>query len=156
MKVKLVCAAFALLGANLPAAASGPSADADGRTPSDIVLPFYRHIGHEGDPAFRNLFTDPARAVLDAADALRASGEGECLDPNPSIDSTDFDQAEIDSSLKSIEAVEGDTARVVTAFTVGGEARRMQWQLSRIGGRWKISDILSVSGDWALSQYHCE
>ncbi|TIV58003.1 MAG: hypothetical protein E5V86_25295 [Mesorhizobium sp.] len=107
-------------------------------------------------PAQRQNFTDPAKTVLDKSDALRASGQGECLDPNMALDNADYDKLAIDRSLRTIEAVNGDEAKVVVAFVVEGHQHRLEWKLKKIGGAWKVSDLLSVTGEWALSQYQCE
>ncbi|MFH0038601.1 hypothetical protein ACG3OR_34810, partial [Pseudomonas aeruginosa] len=59
-------------------------------------------------------------------------------------------------SLRTIEAVNGDEAKVVVAFVVAGNQHRLEWKLKKVGGDWKVSDLLSVTGEWALSQYQCE
>jgi hypothetical protein len=125
-------------------------------SPTALVRPFYDHVGLELDPAQRKNFIDPARTVLDKSDALRASGQGECLDPNMALDNADYDKLAIDKSLRTIEAVKGDEAKVVVAFVVEGHQHRLEWKLKKVGGDWKISDLLSVTGEWALSQYQCE
>ncbi|WP_292321557.1 hypothetical protein, partial [Mesorhizobium sp.] len=125
-------------------------------SPTAVVKPFYEHPGLELDPTQRKNFIDPAKTVLDKSDALRASGQGECLDPNMAFDNADYDKAAIDGSLKTIEAVKGDEAKVVVAFVVASNAHRLEWKLKKVGGDWKISDLLSVTGEWALSQYQCE
>ncbi len=125
-------------------------------SPTAVVKPFYEHLGLELDPAQRKNFIDPAKTVLDKSDALRASGEGECLDPNMALDNADYDKLAIDRSLRTIEAVNGDEAKVVVAFVVEGNKHRLEWKLKKVGGDWKISDLLSVTGEWALSQYQCE
>lgn len=125
-------------------------------TPTEVVRPFYEVIGSEVDPALRERFVDPARQVLDQADKLRASGEGECFDPNPALDGVQADKAEIGRTLKFAESVRGETAIVVVAFRVAGEPHRMQWKLRRVGAEWKVADLLSVTNEWALSQYQCE
>ncbi|MBW8909083.1 MAG: hypothetical protein JF620_08690 [Mesorhizobium sp.] len=125
-------------------------------SPTAVVKPFYDHVGLELDPAQRKNFIDPAKTVLDKSDALRASGEGECLDPNMALDNANYDKLAIDRSLRTIEAVKGDEAKVVVAFVVEGNKHRLEWKLKKVGGDWKISDLLSVTGEWALSQYQCE
>ena len=125
-------------------------------SPTALVRPFYEHPGLELDPAQRRNFIDPAKAVLDKSDTLRKSGQGECLDANMALDNADYDKLAIDKSLKSIEAVNGDQAKVVVAFVVEGNQHRLEWKLKKVGGDWKISDLLSVTGEWALSQYQCE
>ncbi|MDX8518108.1 hypothetical protein [Mesorhizobium dulcispinae] len=125
-------------------------------SPTAVVKPFYEHLGLELDPAQRKNFIDPAKSVLDKSDALRASGQGECLDPNMALDNAEYDKLAIDRSLKTIEAVKGDEAKVVAAFVVAGNQHRLEWKLKKVGGAWKIFDLLSVTGEWALSQYQCE
>jgi len=139
-----------------PPAESAPAARVLPGSPTALVKPFYGHLGLELDPAQRSNFIDPARTVLDKSDALRKSGQGECLDPNMALDNADYDKAAIDGSLKTIEAVKGDEAKVVVAFVVANNAHRLEWKLKKVGGDWKISDLLSVTGEWALSQYQCE
>jgi hypothetical protein len=135
---------------------SEPAAPVLPGSPTAVVRPFYEHLGLEIDPTQRRNFVDPAKTVLDKSDALRASGQGECLDPNMALDNADFDKTEIERSLKSVEAVHGDEAKVVVAFVVAGNQHRLEWKLKKVGGKWKISDLLSVTGEWALSQYQCE
>ena len=125
-------------------------------SPTAVVKPFYEHLGLELDPSQRKNFIDPAKTVLDQSDALRASGQGECLDPNMALDNADYDKLAIDRSLRTIEAVNGDEAKVVVAFVVEGHQHRLEWKLKKVGGAWKVSDLLSVTGEWALSQYQCE
>lgn len=139
-----------------PPAESAPAASALPGSPTAVVKPFYEHLGLELDPAERKNFIDPAKTVLDKSDALRASGQGECLDPNMALDNADYDKVAIDSSLKTIEAVKGDEAKVVVAFVVAGNPHRLEWKLKKVDGGWKITDLLSVTGEWALSQYQCE
>lgn len=168
-----------LLGSPPPNASSGDNAPADDKSPpaatpetkpaeqapaapvlpgspTAVVKPFYEHLGLELDPAQRKNFIDPAKSVLDKSDALRVSGQGECLDPNMALDNSDYDKLAIDKSLRTIEAVNGDEAKVVVAFIVEGHQHRLEWKLKKVGGDWKISDLLSVTGEWALSQYQCE
>lgn len=139
-----------------PAQESAPAAPVLPGSPTAVVKPFYEHLGLEIDPAQRGNFVDPAKTVLDKSDALRKSGQGECLDPNMALDNADYAKAEIDKSLKTIEAIRGDEAKVVVAFVVAGNPHRLEWKLKKVGGAWKISDLLSVTGEWALSQYQCE
>lgn len=121
-----------------------------------MVKPFYEHVGLELDPAQRSHFVDPARPVLDKSDALRKSGQGECLDPNMALDNAAYDRAKIDNSLKAVEAVKGDEPRSSSPLSL--PAIRTGWNGSskRSTAIWKISDLLSVTGEWALSQYQCE
>jgi hypothetical protein len=125
-------------------------------SPTAVVRPFYDQVGLEIDPAERRHFIDPAKTVLDKSDALRKSGQGECLDPNMALDNADYDKAEIDKSLKTLEAINGDQAKVIVAFVVEGNPHRLEWKFRKVDGDWKITDLLSVTGEWALSQYQCE
>ncbi|RWK63466.1 hypothetical protein [Mesorhizobium sp.] len=156
-------AAQGLIGAppaNAPAASlptdGTPAAPVQPGSPTAVVKPFYEHVGLELDPAERSHFADPAKSVLDKSDALRKSGQGECLDPNMALDNAAYDRAEIDKSLKTIEAVKGDEAKVIVAFIVAGNPHRLEWKFRKVDGDWKITDLLSVTGEWALSQYQCE
>jgi hypothetical protein len=124
---------------------------------SDVVKAFYDHPGLELDPAARDRFVDPAKKVLDQNDAIKAGGEADgCLDPELPFDDSDHDAAEVAASLKLDEKVEGDNARVVATFKVSDGLARLEWKLKREGGAWKVSDIVSMSKDWALSQFNCE
>lgn len=158
----LPCPAFAegLLGAGQspatgPADAPPPVA-AEPDSPLAVVKPFYDAFGLERDPAQRGSFTDPARTVLDKAGALARAGEGQCLDENMALDNAEANAAQIKSSLRMVQSQKGDEARVVVAFMVDDVAHRLEWKLRKIDDAWKISDLLSVTGEWALSQYQCE
>lgn len=124
-------------------------------SPTEAVRAFYDHVGLELDPAARDRFVDPALSVIAGDEALRKSGQGGCLDPHMPQDGVE-DGAEIAKSLKMAEAISGDTAKVVVAFKAGTEPHRLEWKLRRAGGGWKVYDILSVVGEWALSQYGCQ
>ncbi|WP_214386812.1 hypothetical protein [Aminobacter anthyllidis] len=125
-------------------------------TAVEAVKPFYDRIGLELDPAERGRFVDPAKAVFDARDRLEKSEQGDCIDTNMPLDSVAYDKAELDKTLKIIGSETGDTAIVVAAFMAAGEPHRMQWKLKKVDGEWKIADLLSVTNEWALSQYQCE
>ncbi|MER9422745.1 hypothetical protein NKI88_09835 [Mesorhizobium sp. M0317] len=139
-----------------PPADAAPAAPILPGSPTAVVRPFYDQVGLELDPTQRKNFVDPAKTVLDKSDALRKSGQGECLDPNMALDNADYDKAEIDNSLKTLEAINGDQAKVIVAFVVAGNPHRLEWKFRKVDGDWKISDLLSVTGEWALSQYQCE
>jgi hypothetical protein len=148
MKSSLYLAAIILAVAATPTLAGEPS---------DLVKGFYDRPGLEFDPAARHLFVDPAKKVLDQNDAIKAGGEPNgCLDPALAFDDTDYDAAEVAASLKLAEQVEGDDATVTAAFKVPEGLARLEWKLKRIGGAWKVSDIVSTTKDWALSQFNCE
>ena len=141
--------------ADRPAAGGVQTAPLPG-SPTALIKPFYERIGLELDPAERSHFIDPAKTVLDKAEALKESGQGDCLDPNMALDNADANKPEIEKSLKTLEAIHGDEAKVVVAFVVAGKPHRLEWKLKKVGGDWKISDLLSVTGEWALSQYQCD
>jgi hypothetical protein len=141
--------AIALVLAMSGAAVAGEAADA--------VKPFYDRPGLELEPAERGRFVDPAKTVLDQNDAIKASGEGQgCLDPALPFDDSDYDLAEVTKTLKLTETVSGDDATVVAAFKVADGTARMEWKLKKVGGGWKVADIVSMTKDWALSQFNCE
>lgn len=125
-------------------------------SPTALVLPFYEKPGSELAPARRGDFIDPARKVLDDNEALQKSGQGDCLDPDMALDNAASDEAQIAASLKTLEAVNGETAKVVVAFVEDGKPHRLEWKLRKADGAWKIFDLLSVTGEWELSQYQCE
>jgi hypothetical protein len=52
--------------------------------------------------------------------------------------------------------VDGDDAKVVAMFKVTDGVARLEWKLKKVGGAWKVADIVSMSKDWALSQFNCE
>lgn len=139
-----------------PPADNAPAAPVQPGSPTAVVKPFYEHVGLELDPAQRGHFADPAKSVLDKSDALRKSGQGECLDPNMALDNAQYDKTEIDKSLKTIEAVNGNAAKVVVAFVVAGNPHRLEWKFRKVDGDWKVTDLLSVTGEWSLGQYQCE
>ncbi|WP_133170083.1 hypothetical protein [Kumtagia ephedrae] len=125
-------------------------------TPTEAVMAFYDRPGLENDPAARDRFADPARSVLDGSDRLRRSGQGECLDPHMALDNVEGDAADLRRTLRTREVVQAEEAKVLVAFTAQGAPHRMEWKLKKVGGAWKVVDILSVTGEWALSQYNCE
>ena len=125
-------------------------------SPTALILPFYEKPGLELDPARRGDFIDPARKVLDDNEALQKSGQGDCLDPDMALDNAASDEAQIAASLKTLEAVNGESAKVIVAFVEDGKPHRLEWKFRKVEGAWKIIDLLSVTGEWELSQYQCE
>ena len=124
---------------------------------SDAVRPFYEHPGLELEPAERGRFVDTAKTVLDQNDAIKAGGEPDgCLDPALPFDDTKYDHAEVLRTLKLAEAVNGDNAKVVAIFKVPDGMARMEWKLRKVDGAWKVADIVSMTKDWALSQFNCQ
>ncbi len=124
--------------------------------PSEVVRPFYLQPGLELEQSARGHFIDPARKVLNQNDAIRQGGEVGCLDPALPFNDTNYDPAEIASTLKLEEIVSGSEATVLAKFMAEGEEQAVQWQLKDIGGRWRIADMISTSKDWALSRFQCE
>lgn len=147
MELKMGTAMVVLLGAASPAFAA---------TPTEAVMAFYENVGLELDPAERDRFVDPAKAVFDGSERLKQSGQGDCLDPHMPLDNVDSGLDQFRKSLKTLETVKGDEAKVTVAFVAAGAAHRLQWQLRKVGDAGKVADILSITGEWALSQYHCE
>jgi len=123
---------------------------------TELVKAFYDRPGLELEPSARGSFVDPARRVLDQNDAIKAGGEEGCLDPALPFDDTDYDLAEVMGTLNLTESVDGTEAKVVATFKVADGMARLEWKLKNVGGAWKVSDIVSVSKDWALSQFNCE
>jgi hypothetical protein len=124
---------------------------------SDAVKPFYDRPGLELEPAERGRFVDPAKTVLDQNDAIKAGGEGDgCLDPALPFDDSDYDPAEVAKTLQLAETVSGGEAKVVATFKVADGTARLEWKLRRAEGAWKVADIVSLTKDWALSQFNCE
>lgn len=131
--------------------ATAPAPD----SPTAQVRSFYVD-GADLALADRGRFADPARTVLEKNEILKKSGQGDCLDQNMALDEVPYDKAMLEKTFKSLESINGDEARVVVAFVEGSAPHRLEWKLKKVGGGWKITDLLSVTGEWALSQYQCE
>jgi hypothetical protein len=123
---------------------------------SDAVQFFYSNIGAEFDPANRNRFMDPAKAVFDATEKL---GEP-CIGFAVAIDAQNYDEAELARTLRLVEEVNGDQAMVTASFSLyPGDPendREIVWELKQVGGQWKIFDIGQANGAWRLSEVSCE
>jgi hypothetical protein len=126
-----------------------------GQSPSDTVRFFYDNPGFELDPANRELYALPARAVLDQHDLVWETKEDLCIDFSPAFDAQDFDEAELERTLEIYEEIEADIADVFASFTLFGEPREIVWSLER-DGDWKVADIASPEGGWRLSEFTCE
>jgi hypothetical protein len=124
--------------------------------PSEVVRPFYLQPGLELEPSARGNFIDPARKVLNQNDAIRQGGEEGCLDPALPFNDTRYDPEEVARTLRLEELVSGNEATVLAKFMAEGTEHTVQWRLKDIGGRWRISDVMSTSKDWALSRFQCE
>jgi hypothetical protein len=132
------------------------ASQANAAAPSEVVEQFYLQPGLELEQSGRAHFIDPARKVLNQNDAIRQAGEEGCLDPALPFNDTNFDPAEVADTLKLEELVSGGEATVVAKFIAEGQEQAVQWRLRDIGGRWRISDMISMSKDWALSRFQCE
>lgn len=124
--------------------------------PSEVVKQFYLQPGLELEQSARANFIDPARKVLNLNDEIRQGGEEGCLDPALPFNDTSYDPAEVASTLKLEELVSGTEATVVAKFMSEGQEQAVQWRLKQIGNTWRISDMISMSKDWALSRFQCE
>ncbi len=124
--------------------------------PSEVVRRFYLQPGLELQEIGRLDFVDPARKVRKLDAEIRQGGEEGCLDPALPFNDTNFDPAEVQSTLKLEELVSGNEATVVAKFVAEGEEQAVQWRLKDVGGRWRIADMASMSKDWALSRFQCE
>ena len=131
-------------------------ADAFAGTATEAVQPFYAQPGLELEASARDRFVDPALTILNQNDVIRATGEEGCLDPALAFDDTEYDLAEVMASLSFSETVTGNEARVIAAFTAENAPHRMQWRLRNVDGAWKIADLVSMTGDWSLSQFNCQ
>jgi hypothetical protein len=132
------------------------AAEAQAGPASDAVRLFYEKPGLELTPEARNLFIDPARRVLLMDEEIRKGGEEGCLDPALPFDDADYDLARVLSTLKLSEALDGDRAVVTAGFETDEGTARVEWRLRKIGAVWKVSDLISQTKDWALSQFNCE
>lgn len=124
--------------------------------PSEVVRPFYLQPGLELEQSARGNFIDPARKILNQNDEIRQGGPDGCLDPALPFNDTNYDPAEVASTLKLEELVSGRDATVLAKFMAEGQEQAVQWRLKEIGAEWRISDIISTSKDWALSRFQCE
>jgi len=124
--------------------------------PSEVVRPFYLQPGLELERSARGNFIDPARKILNQNDEIRQGGPDGCLDPALPFNDTNYDPAEVASTLKLEELISGGEATVLAKFMSEGQEQAVQWRLKEIGAQWRISDIVSTSKDWALSRFQCE
>jgi hypothetical protein len=119
------------------------------------VAYLYAHVDAPFEAAERDRFTGPARALLDANDAVWEESQEACLDFSFVVDGQDWDEAEIAGSLDLTEAAAGDGATVTARFTNFGEPRTLDWTLVRQGGVWRVADVASAEGAWRLSELSC-
>jgi hypothetical protein len=119
---------------------------------TDAVATFYYDLDSAFDPASRDRFTGPARALLDAADAA----EEPCLDFSFVVDGQDYDEAEIERTLRVEEVPDTDPLVVVARFKLFGEPRAIEWTIIDNDGDFLISDVAAADGSWRLSEMSCE
>ncbi len=145
--IELSAVVLALL-APVPATA-GPA--------TELVRQFYSNpVANPTDPALRDRFVDPAKAQLDANQtSVDKTGEIGCIDWSLVADGQDWDDAEINRTVKFDETSNGDTAIVVASFTSFDQKIAVEWSLARAGGVWKVSDIASSANGWRLSELDC-
>ena len=144
--MKIVLAA-AVLFASAFSVQAGPA--------SDAVASFYENPDSAFDADERDRFVDPARALLDANDRLWEEQQEACIGFSFVIDGQDWDDDEIASTLELTESVQGDGAIVMARFSNFGETRTLEWTLERSGRAWRVADIMSLQGDWRLSELTC-
>lgn len=101
---------------------------------------------------------EPALSILRKNEEQQKGGEAGCITFVPTIDGQDYDNAEIDKTLKVEDTGKGeDGAKVIAAtFTLFQEPRRVLWTMVEEEGVWKVSDIASETTDWRLSEFLCE
>jgi len=127
---------------------------------SDAVRFFYGPpVVYPPDPEFRDRFVAPAAAEFAANDTVSEEGET-CFDWSLAIDAQDVDEDTLSKTLKLTEAVSGDTAEVTATFDLfpdaaASEPRKVLWNLKKVSGAWKVSDIASETGAWRLSELGC-
>ncbi len=123
---------------------------------SDAVASFYKNPDIAFDAEQRDRFVDPARALLDANDRVWEEQQEACIGFSFVIDGQDWDEDEIASTLELTEAVKGDGAIVMARFSNFGDTQTLEWTLERSGRAWRVADIMSLEGDWRLSELTCE
>lgn len=128
---------------------------ADAESPSDAVRFFYANTTFETDPAIRDRYAVPAKAILDQHDLVWETREEVCIDFSIAFDAQDFDEAEVARTLELDEEIEGDNADVLATFTLFDAPRKIVWSLKREDG-WKISDVASPESGWRLSEFVCK
>jgi hypothetical protein len=120
--------------------------------PSDVVKYFYENP----DEAFNTENPKLGEPILSVMKAHAANDEEPCVDFSPVMDAQDWDEAEVKGSLKLDEKLDGDTASVAAAFKLFGEDRTVDWTLTKQADGWKVVEISSKVGEWALSKFDCK
>ncbi|TGQ73256.1 DUF3828 domain-containing protein [Mesorhizobium sp. M00.F.Ca.ET.186.01.1.1] len=145
----------ATLSLAMPGAAfAGPASDA-------VKFFYVPQVKFEADAQYRDRFTEPVTKLFDLNDQAMKKNPDQvaCIDFDPGLDAQDFDQKTVSKTLKLSEAVDGDSAQVVANFSLlpegDGAQREMHWSLTKVDGKWRVSDIASKTSDWTLSQLEC-
>ena len=103
----------------------------------------------EHDPS---RFTGPALETLKRAAAEGGGGEESCLDFSFVFDAQDWDQEEVQRTLKLSDELRSDGSDVVTAdFSSFGDKQELLWTLQKVGDGWKVADVESLPDEWRLS-----
>ena len=118
---------------------------------SDAVRYFYDNP----DAAFEADGKRIADPMLEVIKANAAKNDEPCIDFSPVMDAQDWDEKEVKDSLKLSEAVDAQTAIVTATFKLFGEDRSLEWALFKVDGVWKVTDIASKTGEWAVSGFEC-
>jgi Protein of unknown function (DUF3828) len=119
--------------------------------PADTVKYFYDNP----DEALNAGNAKLAEPILTVLKANAANDEEPCIDFSPVMDAQDWDEAEVKGSLKLDEKLDGDTASVAATFKLFGEDHTVDWSLAKQADGWKVTDISSKVGEWALSKIEC-
>ena len=103
----------------------------------------------ERDPS---RFTDPALETLKRAAAEGGGGEESCVDFSFVFNAQDWDQDEVQRTLKLSDEPQSGGSDVVTAdFSSFGEKQELLWTLQKVGDGWKVADVESLPDEWRLS-----
>jgi hypothetical protein len=118
---------------------------------ADAVRYFYDNP----DAAFEVDGKRIADPMLEVIKANAANSEEPCIDFSPVMDAQDWDDKEVKDSLKLTEVVDEQTAIVTATFKLFGQERSLDWAMFKLDGVWKVTDISSKTGEWALSTFEC-
>ena len=119
---------------------------------SDVVKYFYENP----DEAFNASNPKLGEPVLAVLKANAANQDEPCIDFSPVMDAQDWDEKEVKESLKLDEKLDADTASVAANFKLYGEERTVDWSLEKKPDGWKVVEISSKVGEWALTKFECK
>lgn len=119
---------------------------------ADVVKYFYENP----DEVFNTENSKLGEPILTVMKAHAANDEEPCVDFSPVMDAQDWDEKEVSDSLKFDETIDGDTAAVAATFKLFGEDRTVDWALAKQADGWKVMEISSKVGEWALSKFDCK